>query len=607
MKKPFVAACLPAVLAMLTAQARALPQPPSAPPGFNPFEETREAYDARAQWLRDAKFGVFLHWTPSVLCGGEVSWIMRQDMGDMPKVDKDLYMNLPKRFNPKNFDARQWVKLFEDAGIRYAVVVPKHHDGFAMWDTQVDPGIPDWTIMKTPWRRDYVREMAEACDGSKVRFCLYYSILDWVNPRYKPNPGADLTAYKEEVFKPHMKELLTRYGNVGCIWFDGHWDASWTHENGKEMYGYMRQLQPGTLLGNRIDAKSNGGPVCAWTGSFWHGPDPVGDYQAREMDTGEFYMEKAWDNCYNLRQNPCGSWSWIKDQYNWPVRTRDDVLTKFIDCLGRDGGLLLGVGPREDGTIDPDDAAALRVIGQWMEQHAEAVYGTRGGPWKPGPWGVSTRKGDKVFLFIQNLPENGTLELPALKAKVKAARMLTSGAPLEMAEKEDGAWSLHIPRGRRSFGPAAVVELVLDRTAMTLPAIPSTEALVALAQGMPVEVSSVWEGRPQLAARNITDGSEQNIWAAAEKERSAVATVDLKGEHTLHQVMFSDAPYRRTRGYTIEVFSGGKWTKVGEGTETNFSGQAEVKLAGVKASKVRVTIKNATDTPVIAEIRATGK
>ena len=584
----------------------ALPQPPAAPAGFDPFKETQAQYDARAQWFRDAKFGVFLHWTPSVQCGGEVSWIMRQDMGDMPRVDKATYMGLPRTFNPGRFDAKEWVRLFEEAGFRYAVVVPKHHDGFAMWDTKVDPGIPDWTIMKTPWRRDYVREMAEACNGSKVRFCLYYSILDWVNPRYKAHKGADLTAYKEEVFKPHMKELLSRYGSVGCIWFDGHWEDSWTHENAREMYAFMRRLQPGTLMGNRIDAKSNGSKVCAWTGSFWHGPDPVGDYQAREMDVGEFYMDKAWDNCFNLRANPCGSWSWIKDRYNWPVRTRDEVLGKLIDCIGRDGGLLLGVGPREDGTIDKEDALALRTLGLWLREHGDAVYGTRGGPWKPGPWGVSTRKGDRVFVFVQDLPKDGRLTLPALPAKVKSARMLVSGAPVDFSEGADG-WTLAIPRGRRSSGPATIVELTLDRPALPLPAIASTNTLESLTDGRPVEVSSTWAGRPELDPRHITDGNGQTIWAAAGKERSAVATVDLEGERTVHRIVFSDAPYRRTRAFTIEVLSGGKWTKVAEGTETNFSGQAEVKLAAVKASKIRVTIKAASDTPVIAEISAQGK
>lgn len=583
----------------------ALPQPAPAAPDFDAFNETQAEYDARAQWFRDAKFGIFLHWTPSVQCGGEVSWIMRQDMGDMPKVDKNHYMGLPKTFNPKNFDAKEWIKLFEEAGIRYAVVVPKHHDGFAMWDTKVDPGIPDWTIMKTPWHRDYVKEMAEACDGSKVRFCLYYSVLDWINPRYKANAGADLTAYKNEVFKPHMKELLTRYGRIGCIWFDGHWEDSWTHKDGREMYEYMRKLQPGTLLGNRIDAKSNGSPECAWTGSFWNGPDPVGDYQAREMNTGEFYMGKAWDNCYNLRANPCGSWSWIKDQYNWPVRSRDDVITKLIDCAGRDGGLLLGVGPREDGTIDKDDAIALREIGQWMDANGDAIYGTRGGPWKPGPWGVSTRKGNRVFLFIQKLPEDGKLVLPALNAKVTSAKMLTSGAPVGFAEGE--GWAISIPRGRRSFGPAAIVELTLDRPALPLPAIHSSSTLVSLTEGCPVEVSSTWQGRPELDPKHITDGTEKTIYAAAENERSATATVDLQGERTLQKIVFSDAPYRRTSSFAIEILAGGAWREVARGTETNFSGQAEVKLDAVKASKIRVNIKKASDTPVIAEIQAFGK
>lgn len=579
---------------------------PQAVAAFDPFNETPAEYNTRAQWLRDAKLGVFLHWTPSVQSGGEVSWIMKQDMGDMPKVDKNYYMGLPKTFNPKKFDAKQWVSLFEQAGIRYAVVVPKHHDGFAMWDTKVDPGIPDWTIMKTPWKRDYVKEVATACHGSKVQFCLYYSVLDWVNPRYKADAGADLTAYKNEVFKPHMKELLTQYGKVGCIWFDGHWEPSWTHENGKEMYAYMRSLQPGTLLGNRIDAKSNGSKVCAWTGSFWHGADPVGDYQAREMDVGQFYMDKAWDNCYNLRANPCGSWSWIKDQYNWPTRTRDDVIGKLIECIGRDGGLLLGVGPREDGTIDREDAFALRNIGLWMKENGEAVYGTRGGPWMPGPWGVSTRKGNKVYLFVQQL-KDGQITLPALPAKVLSAKML-QGAPLECTEA-NGALTISIPRGRRNLAPAAIVELTLDQDALKLAPVSSAASIASLSLGKPVEVSSVWPGRDKtnLKPEFITDGDETTHWAAEESARSAVITVDLGKESSVQKVTFSDGPYRRTRDYSIEALIGDKWQLLGEGTETNFSGTAEVKVPDFKTRKVRVNIRKAIDTPVVSEIQVFGK
>jgi len=587
--------------ATLGAQATKLPQPKSAPKGFDLFNETTEQYDERAKWLRDGKFGVFLHFNPAVNCGGEVSWIMKQDMGDMPRVSPEVYNKLPEIFNPKKFDAKEWVKLFEEAGFRYSVIVPKHHDGYVMWNTKV----PGKNVMQTPFGRDYIKEIAEAFHGSKVRFGLYYSILDWSNKKYSGAPGADLTAYKNEVFKPHMKELLSNYGDVACIWFDGHWDGSWKHKDAKEMYAYIRQLQPKTLMGNRIDEKASNSKECAWTGSFWHGPDPVGDYQAREMNVGEFYMDKAWDNCYNLRANPCGSWSWIKDKYNWPVRSRNDVLGKLIDCIGRDGGLLLGVGPREDGTIDKEDAFALRNIGLWLEEYGEAVYGTRGGPWMPGPWGVSTRKENKVYVFVKKM-NNGQVTLPALQAKVLFARML-QGAPIK-CEQKDGYLNLSIPRGRRNIEPAAIVELTIDRNALELPAILSS-TISSLAVGKPVTVSSVWTGRDKtdLKPAFITDGNVKTLWAAEESSREATATVDLGKIHSINKISFSDAPYRRTRDYLIQVFVGNSWKTVGEGTETNFSGTAEVELDGIEASKVRVIIRKASDTPVISEIQVFGK
>ncbi len=580
------------LLALLSAPARSAE--------FDPFSETPEAYDARAQWFRDAKFGVFLHWNPAVNCGGEISWIRKQPMGDMPQVPAEVYDNLYLKFDPKNFDPKAWIDLFTEVGFRYAVVVPKHHDGFAMWPTRV----PGRQIMDTPFRRDYLKEFSDACRGTPVRFCLYYSILDWSHPLYSAT--GDITEYVEKVFKPHMKELLTQYGPVGCVWFDGHWDPSWTHARARDMYAYLRRLQPETLLGNRIDQKSGGSPECAWTGSFFDGaPDPVGDYQAREMDVGRFYMKKAWDNCYNLRANPCGSWSWIRDDYNWPVRTRDDVIGKLIECIGRDGGLLLGLGPREDGTIDREDAAALRAIGLWMKEHGDAVYGTRGGPWLPGPWGVSTRKGNRVFLFVQQLAD-GALELPSLPARVVSARML-QGAPVAWEEKE-GTLEIRIPRGRRNLVPAAIVELTLDQDALKLAPV-SSATEVNLAQGRPVEVSSVWPGRDlkELKPAHITDGAMGTIWAAEEKARTATITLDLGRECTVQKVVFSDAPYRRTRSWAVEARVGDQWRLLGEGTETNFSGDAEVRVPGLKTRQIRLLIRDASDTPVVAELQVFGR
>ena len=231
-------------------------RPTSRAAGFDPFTETKQEYDARAQWFRDAKFGVFIHWNPSSLVGTGISWCR-------DKVGREKYDALYKEFKGEKFNAEEWVRLFHEAGIRYAVIVPKHHDGFCMFDTKTS----DYKVMHSPFGRDYVKEMADACAKSDVRFCLYYSVLDWWNPAYSGKAGADLTKYKNEVFKPHMQELLTKYGPVGYIWFDGNVDDSWTHADGREMYAFTRRQQPATLLGNRIEPRVRNSEGKA---PYWH-------------------------------------------------------------------------------------------------------------------------------------------------------------------------------------------------------------------------------------------------------------------------------------------------------------------------------------------------
>ncbi len=570
-----------------------LPQPAATPAGFDAFHESAAEYDARAQWLRNAKFGVFLHWNPSSLVGQEVSWC-RKDVG----IEK--YDNLYKEFKGQNFHAEEWVKLFETAGIRYAVVVPKHHDGFAMWDTKTY----DYNVMKSPFGRDYVKEMALACQGSQVQFCLYYSVLDWWNPKYQGHAGADLTAYKNEIFKPQMKELLTQYGKIGCIWFDGHWEASWTHKDGKEMYDYIRRLQPGTLLGNRIDQKAaRSGPVCSWTGSFYDGaPDPVGDYQAREADLGEFYMDKAWDCCFSL----CGTnfrWSWYPPMTPRPTH---EVLGWLIQCIGRDGSLLLGVGPRPDGTIDPSNAQSLEEIGTWTKANGEAIYGTRGGPWHPTPNYVATRKGNKVYLFVTKW-DGDELVLPPLPAQVKAVRLLSQAGSASLDTAADG-WTLTVPE-RFHRQPTTIVEITLDQEALKLAPVKPFPAPVNLALRKTATVSSVWPGRDLLDLKpsHITDGNPGTIWAAEEKARSASVSVDLEKDCEIHRLAFSEAPYHRIQSFSVEALVGGQWQKIGQGGSSDANGQISLKVKPMKARQWRLNILSASDTPVLAEFQVFSK
>lgn len=559
------------------------------PENFDPFTETKAEYDTRAQWLRDAKVGVFIHWNPSSLTGKEISWC-REAYGAAK------YDQLYKQFKGENFNADAWIKLFYDSGIRYAVVVPKHHDGFCMFDTKA-PSCAEYNIMHTPFGRDYVKEMAEACRRGGVRFCLYYSVLDWWNPNYSGKPGADLTAYKNDVFKTHMRELLTNYGPVGCIWFDGHWDASWTHKDGKEMYDYTRRLQPATLLGNRIDQKAGqDSSVCKWTGSFYDGaPDPVGDYQAREVDIGEFYMDKAWDSCICLSAN--NGWAWVPPATPRPTKA---ILDWLIQCIGRDGSMLLGVGPRPDGTISPDNAAALLEVGDWLQLNGDAVYGTRGGPYLPGKWGVATRKGNRVFLFVTRW-RGDELALPALPGSVKSARLLTRGEVT--VNQNSDCWTVRVPEPFRR-PVATIVELTLDREAMALPVVEVPEPK-PVSQGKPVTVSGVWPGREkELAPSHITDGNPGTIWATEEIARNGWVTVDLQSECEVSEAMLSDAPYGRIQSFELEAQVAGEWRKIAEGEAIGPA--LHLDFTPTKARFFRLNIRKASATPTLAEFQLFG-
>jgi len=553
--------------------------------GPDPFHETTAEYNARAQWFRDAKFGVFIHWNPSSLVGQEISWCR-------DKVGREKYDALYKEFKGERFNADEWIQLFHEAGIRYAVLVPKHHDGFCMFDTKTS----DYNVMRSPFGRDYIKEVSEACGKSDVRFCLYYSVLDWWNPRYSGKAGADLTAYKNEVFKPHMQELLSKYGPVGCIWFDGHWEASWTHADGREMYGYIRRFQPATLLGNRIEPrpKADQGPYCSWTGSFYDAPDAVGDYQAREMDFGKFYMDKGWDSCLNI--SPCG-WAWVPPM---TVRPLSEILNWFIQCIGRDGNILLGVGPRPDGTIDPASAARLLEIGDWLKLNSEAVYGTRGGPYLPGDWGVATRKGNKVYLFITQWRGESNA-FPALPATVKSARLVTRGE-VSLNQKGD-QWTLRVPE--QFHRPVAtIIELTLDREAMTLPAV-EVPGPKPLSQGKPVTVSGEWPGREkELAKEHVDDGNLDTIWAGPEASRDGWVQIDLGEDREVAAVLLDDHSYNRTRKFEVQAQVVGQWKTLVTGT--TIGSKKYLTFAPVKARLFRLVIQEATDTPVVNEFQLFG-
>ncbi len=551
---------------------------------FDPFTETAAAYNTRAQWMRDAKFGVFLHWNPSAIIGKEISW-SRDSYGAA------AYDLLYQQFTGENFNADEWITLFHNAGIRYAVVVPKHHDGFSMFDTATS----SYNVMNSPFGRDYVKEMSDACAKSDVRFCLYYSILDWWNPLYSASSGANLDNYLTNVFKPHMTELLTNYGDVGCIWFDGHWDASWTHAYGKEMYSYVRNLQPNTLIGNRIDQKAAAdGPYTNWVGSFYDGAaDPVGDYQAREVDFGKYYTAKAWDCCFSL----CGvnsKWSWVPPMVPRPL---SEVIGWLVKCIGRDGSMLLGVGPRADGTIDPDSSARLQEIGDWMTSNGEAVYSTRGGPYLPNDSCVSTRKGNKVFVFVTQW-QGETLSLPALPANVTSSRLITGGTGTFAVA--GSTWTMTVPTADRS-PIVTIVELTLDRDVMNFATV-ALPALNVVSSNKPVTASGEWVGREtELSKSHVTDGDFNTIWAGPENSRSGWLEIDLGENRLVESVILGEGPYLRCQAFDVQAKVSGAWQTVVSGT--SIGTQLQLGFVPILAQQFRLMISQANEVPTVSEFQ----
>ncbi len=373
-------------------------------------DESGGERDGRLAWWRQARFGMFIHWGPVSLKGTEIGW----SRGDQVPVEE--YDRLYQRFNPTNFNADAWARLAKDTGMKYLILTTKHHDGFCLWDT----AFTDYNIMNTPFHRDVVKELAAACKRQGIVFGAYHSILDWRHPDYplgspggksqKPQPNMDRYY---EYLRNQVAELIQQYGPLGVLWFDGEWESPWNHERAKDLNACLRLLQPSLVINNRIDKGRQDMAGTTLAGDF------LGDYDTPEQRIGALQKDRPWESCITL----CQQWSW---KPNDTMKSVQECLRTLIACAGGDGNLLLNVGPMPDGRIEPRQEARLREVGQWMQQFGPTVYGTRGGPYKPGPWGASTCRGNRIYLHIFAWPGE-TLRLPAIPRIVVGSRSWTGG------------------------------------------------------------------------------------------------------------------------------------------------------------------------------------
>ena len=368
-------------------------------------------------WFDTARFGMFIHWGHVSQQGWELSWPLVGGAPVFPAcqdVPAAEYHAGATRFSPTPGAARDWMARARRAGMTYAVLTTKHHDGFALWPTRA----ADWSIARTPYGGDLVREYVDAARAEGLRVGFYFSLSDWHHPDYPPFTDADRPYRYGQVPKPtaeqwerfvavlfrQIEELLTDYGRIDLLWFDGGWERSAEAWHCAELEARIRALQPEILINDRLPGS--------------------GDFDTPEQFVPPQPPARAWETCLTMND----SWGWNPTDTHY--KSARSLVHTLCEVAGRGGNLLLNVSPTGDGSLPPAHVERLDAITRWMEAYGESVVGTAPGlePWQF--YGPSTRRGGTVYLHLLQRPYDSVTLRGVYIKRVRAARELRSGTSL---------------------------------------------------------------------------------------------------------------------------------------------------------------------------------
>jgi len=377
-------------------------------------------HDARMEWWRDARFGMFLHWGLYAIPAGK--WTDHANHGEWirttAQIPRDEYSKFQAQWNPVNFDADAWARMAKDAGMKYVVITSKHHDGFCLFDSDVSK----WDVGNAPNKRDIMQELSDACRRHGLKFCTYHSIMDWHHPDYLPRrgwekdrstEGADFDRF-ERYLHAQVTEVITRY-RPAVMWFDGEWEKTWTHERGVRLFELCRRLAPEMIVNNRVDVHRQG------MAGFSESDEAVGDFDTPEQEipaTGLAGVD--WESCMTMN----GHWGWNEADTRW--KSDELLIRNLIDIASKGGNYLLNVGPRADGTFPDQSVERLASIGKWMGLNGESISGTTASVFESLPFGRCTVRDNKLYLHVFDWPTDGRLVLPGLASSVTRAYLLGS-------------------------------------------------------------------------------------------------------------------------------------------------------------------------------------
>jgi len=468
--------------------------PAFASPSRGPSEPPVGAAAVRIEWWLDAKFGLFIHWGPVSVVGTEIGWSRAGDRRGFwgskgTEIPTERYDNLYKEFNPVNYDPATWVAIAKAAGMKYIVLVSRHHDGFSLWDTQAsDHKI---TSPLSPYGRDIVRQLAEATRAAGLRFGVYYSQPDWKHPDAFTERQANYLAYLEQ----QVRELMTRYGQIDIVWFDGLGKKPEEHGS-VALNKIIRELQPQALINNRNGSHE--------------------DFDTPEQRVGTMEVKRPWETCMTIGR----SWSWRPGE---KLKSLDECVRILVSTVTGGGNLLFNVGPMPDGRIEPRQVARLTEIGAWMTQNGVALYNTRGGPWANGSWGGSTHRDRTIYVHLLQPPLNGRLRLAAVPHRITAARLLHGTAPIAFTQTDT---AVTFDLGANTYnGPVTILELTTDE-----PVAPYQ--MIGSAAGQFDDQSAFGTARQSTAVVTLSSGSvtkndDQTLTIKTGNEKKPFVTFDL--------------------------------------------------------------------------------
>jgi alpha-L-fucosidase len=530
-RDPFTFAGLAACAGLASgALAQAQSAVATTPPSAEPASAKSDSHDARMAWWREARFGVFIHWGLYAIPAGQWNGKAAPSVGEWIQhtvpIASHEYQALAARFNPIRYDADAWVRAIKGAGARYVVITSKHHDGFCMFDsaaTQYD--IVDATPFGDPAPRDPLRELADACERHGVTLCFYYSIWDWHNPDFRrSDSGLDRVPMYMEYMKIQLRELLTNYGNIGVLWFDGEWTPEWTEERGREMEAFVRSIRPDIIVNNRLGKARQGmSGISAYKG--------VGDFETPEQEVPATGLPGVdWESCLTMNN----TWGFRSDDHDW--KSEKALLHTLVDIASKGGNLLLNVGPTAEGEIPAPSLERLAAMGRWMDVNAESIRGTSASPFRALRWGrVTTRtdaKGITLFLHVFAWPKaagtasSSVILLPGLRTGATRASLLAdAGTTLETRQSADGL-EVFIPASLAAPDPVVSVirlELVGPPVVEEVAIAPTQDGLFLLG---PLDATTAAHG-PKVEERG--GGINLGLWTHKQAAAAWTIRVDKPG------------------------------------------------------------------------------